>query len=128
MNTKNSQRMTALLSVLFLLCVSLTSPLIAQTDRGINEARGLIWIVGIGIIILIPIAITIMLLVWVARDAKNRGMGSGVGWMVFVIFFGLIALFIYLLTRPKGKLVACPKCDNWKLEAMTTCPHCGSAQ
>src|SRR5438067_5370493 len=56
------------------------------------------------------IALNIALLVWVARDAKARGMDSAVLWMVLVMFTGLIGLVIYLFSRPQGNLVQCPHC------------------
>jgi len=82
-----------------------------------------------GVMIAIPVgilAINIAILVWVARDAKSRGMDSAVLWMVLVIFTSFIGLIIYLLSRPKGELVACPKCTNRRLSASAKCPHCGN--
>lgn len=50
-----------------------------------------------GVMILIPIiffALNIALLVWVARDAKSRGMDSSAVWMILVMFTSLIGLII----------------------------------
>jgi uncharacterized membrane protein YhaH (DUF805 family) len=84
---------------------------------------------GVGIfLILIPIAIialNIAMLVWVARDAKARGMDNSVGWMALVFFTSLIGLVIYIFSRPQGNMVACPNCNNQKLQAALRCPHCG---
>ena len=85
---------------------------------------------GIGVMIFIfvaIIAINIALLVWVARDAKGRGMDSSVLWMILVMVTGPIGLVIYLYSRPKGELVACASCGNKRLAASATCPHCGNA-
>lgn len=82
-----------------------------------------------GATIVIPIillVISIALLVWVARDAKNRGMDNPALWMIVVFFLNLIGLIIYLLSRPSGKLVYCENCKNRKLEALKSCPHCGN--
>ena len=77
----------------------------------------------------IPIAflvISVMLLVWVARDAKARGMDSAVLWMLLVFFLNLLGLLIYVLARPQGNLIQCPNCGNKRLQASVKCPHCGA--
>jgi hypothetical protein len=65
------------------------------------------------------------LLVWVARDAKARGMDSPVLWMLVVFFLNLIGLVIYLFARPQGPTIPCPNCDNQRLQTSVKCPHCG---
>src|SRR5262249_21233074 len=82
------------------------------------------------VIVLIPVvifALNIALLVWVARDAKARGMDSAVLWMALVMFTGLVGLLIYVLSRPQGNVVPCPNCGNNRLQASAKCPHCGNA-
>lgn len=39
----------------------------------------------------------------VARDAQNRG-SSAVLWFILVFFFGLIALIVWLIVRPRETL------------------------
>lgn len=80
-----------------------------------------------GIVILALIALNIALLVWVARDAKARGMDSSVLWMILVMFTGVIGLIIYLFARPQGNVVQCPHCSNRRLQVSAKCPHCGNA-
>ena len=80
-----------------------------------------------GFILIAIFALHIALLVWVARDAKSRGMDSAILWMVLVMLTGLIGLIIYLLTRPQGNLVACAHCSNKRLQVSAKCPHCGNA-
>ena len=87
---------------------------------------------GVGIMALMPIivvvvaiALNIALLVWVARDAKARGMDSSVLWMALVMFTGLIGLVIYLFSRPQGNLVPCQHCGNKRLQASAQCSNCG---
>ncbi|HJR53955.1 MAG TPA: hypothetical protein VJ982_09575 [Gemmatimonadota bacterium] len=85
---------------------------------------------GIGVILFVflaILAINVAILVWVARDAKARGMDSSVLWMILVMVTGPIGLVIYLYSRPKGVLVACPSCGNKRMEASAQCPHCGNA-
>jgi len=85
---------------------------------------------GIGFLILIPIvvlALNIALLVWVARDAKSRGMDSAVLWMVLVMLTSVVGLIIYIFSRPQGNLIPCQSCNNMRLQASARCPHCGNA-
>src|ERR1700757_1827291 len=71
------------------------------------------------------IALQIALLIWVARDAKARGMDSAILWMLLVLFFPLLGIVIYLFARPQGNMVQCPNCGNKRLQASVKCPHCG---
>lgn len=73
------------------------------------------------------LALNIALLVWVAKDAKNRGLDNAVLWMILVMFTGLIGLVIYILVRPPGNLIQCASCNNKRLQASAKCPHCGNA-
>src|ERR1700687_2678257 len=73
------------------------------------------------------IALNIALLIWVARDAKSRGMDNAVVWMILVMLTGIIGLIIYLFTRPQGNLVPCPQCGNTRLQVSAKCPHCGNS-
>lgn len=65
------------------------------------------------------------LCVWVARDAKARGMDSAVLWMLLVLFTSLIGLFLYLFSRPQGNTISCSNCGNEKLQAAIRCSYCG---
>jgi putative component of membrane protein insertase Oxa1/YidC/SpoIIIJ protein YidD len=72
-------------------------------------------------------AVGIYLLVWVAKDAKSRGVDNPVVWMVLVLITGVIGLVIYLAVRPSGNLIPCAHCPNKKLPYARVCPHCGQA-
>ena len=80
---------------------------------------------GIVFIAVAWIVLSVALLVWVARDAKARGMDSAILWMLLVLFLGLIGLLIYLFARPQGNMVSCPNCGNRRLQSSVKCPHCG---
>jgi hypothetical protein len=80
---------------------------------------------GLVIFVVALLALNIAILVWVARDAKARGMDSSILWMLLVFFLGLLGLLIYILARPQGTLVPCPNCGNKRLQASVKCPHCG---
>ncbi len=77
-------------------------------------------------LVLFIIALHIAILVWVARDAKARGMDSAVLWMLLVMITGLVGLIIYILSRPQGNLIQCASCRNKRLQASAKCPHCGN--
>jgi uncharacterized membrane protein YhaH (DUF805 family) len=86
---------------------------------------------GCGTVIFIMIAIfviNIIILVWVAKDAKARGMGSPIGWLILVFFTGILGLIIYYFARPSGDKTLCPNCSNLRLSSMMTCPHCGNSK
>lgn len=85
-----------------------------------------VMVIIIAVVGLALFASWIALLVWVARDAKNRGMDNAVVWMIVVFFLHLVGFVIYLLARPQGNLVACPNCNNRKLRVAARCPHCGN--
>lgn len=72
------------------------------------------------------IALNVAILVWVARDAKSRGMDSAALWMLLVMFTGFIGLIIYLFSRPQGNLIQCTHCQNKRLQVSAKCPHCGN--
>lgn len=78
-------------------------------------------------IVLGIIALNIALLVWVYRDAQNRGMEYAIAWLIIVLVFGPLAALVYLFAREKGNLVPCSHCGAKRLETSTKCPHCGNA-
>lgn len=101
-------------------------------DPHVGEAAGgcAICGAGLGAMILVPIVLTalnIALLVWVARDAKARGMDNSVLWMALVLFTSVLGLVIYIFSRPQGELIQCPHCGNKRLRTSAKCPTCGNA-
>lgn len=78
--------------------------------------------------LLVPIFILgvhIAILIWVAKDAKARGIDEVVLWLIAVFLMGIAGLVIYLILRPKGTLLNCPHCERQRLRSSTRCPHCG---
>jgi uncharacterized membrane protein YhaH (DUF805 family) len=98
----------------------------AEAAAGACAACAGIWSVFI-IAIFLLIAVNIAILIWVARDAKARGMDGSVMWVILVAFTGFIGLIVYLFSRPQGILVQCQKCKNNRMQAANKCPHCGNA-
>ena len=85
--------MAAMLSLL------LPTAVFAQSE----DTGGAVALCGIAIGI-VALAINIALLVWVIKDAKKRGARAGC-WFVIVLLFGVFGILVYLVARPKGKLL-----------------------
>ena len=99
-------------------------------QREPNSVRGAAGCAFCGSLMFLPIAFIVLnvaLLVWVARDAKARGMDSAVVWMILVMFTSVLGLVIYIFSRPQCNLIRCPSCGNQRLQASAKCPHCGNA-
>jgi phospholipase D-like protein len=97
---------------------------VRNPDAGVAGACGCLGFVGF--VIFAIIVLNIALLVWVARDAKARGMDSAILWMILVMFTGVIGLVIYLFSRPQGNTISCAHCGNRRLQVSAKCPHCGN--
>ena len=97
----------------------------AQAGAGCAACGGGVAVM-IGVFVVV-IALNIALLIWVARDAKSRGMDSSVLWMFLVMFTGIIGLVIYIFSRPQGELMQCGHCKGKRLQASAVCPHCRNA-
>ncbi len=104
-------------------------PAAALLQPSEDEAAGAACALGLIMMILIGVALVatwIALLVFVVRDAKNRGTENPVLWLILILFTHVVGLVIYFLARPAGNLVACEHCKNKKLQYARTCPHCGN--
>ncbi len=99
----------------------------AETADAASALAGLAACGGCMLIPFVFLVLGIALLVWVARDAKARGMDSAVLWMILVLFTNVLGLIIYLFSRPQGNLIPCPHCGNKRMQASAKCPHCGNA-
>lgn len=106
------------LGVLALQSLLIPSMVLAQDGGDVFATSGLC-IFG-----LLVVALNIALLYWVYKDAEKRGASAG-AWLIVVFLFGLLGLLLYLIARPKGKLVACPHCGKQKPITDAICPHCG---
>jgi hypothetical protein len=96
---------------------------VTGTEAGLFAAAGC-WIVIA--VALASTVLQILLLVWVHKDAKARGMDTPLLWVVVTFFFSLIAVVVYLIVRPAGDKVPCGNCRNPRLAMLTRCPHCGA--
>jgi uncharacterized membrane protein YhaH (DUF805 family) len=102
----------------------------SDEEKAADAAAGCAGCLGCGgftLLVLIGlIVLNIALLIWVARDAKSRGMDSAVLWMLLVFFTGPVGLLIYVFARTQGAMVVCQHCKNKRLAASAKCPHCGN--
>src|SRR5258707_2244929 len=106
----------------------LLRPALAQS--GSDAASGVAGCAMCSTFLAIPVIIFVLniaLLVWVARDAKARGMDSAVLWMILVMFTSVIGLLIYIFSMPQGNLIRCPNCGNNRLQASVDGRHSVSA-
>ncbi len=107
----------------------LANLLFAQNNRP-DAAAGAAGCALCSTFLFIPVGIfilNILLLIWVAKDSKARGMDNSIVWMLLVMFTSVVGLLIYLGARPAGLLVKCENCKNNRLQALSKCPHCGTA-
>jgi len=103
-----------------------TTLVLMQSSSGNDGSGGLACCGTFFFLIIAFVVINVAMLVWVARDAKSRGMDGAAIWMLLVFFTGIFGLMIYLFSRPTGYLVRCNSCGNQRLAAARTCPHCGN--
>jgi len=85
---------------------------------------------------LMPIALLILwiiVVIWVYRDAEQRGM-NGVLWALLVFVGNLVGLLIFLIIRNDNAAVRldsenakpCPKCGKPVQQRFSFCAHCGA--
>lgn len=99
----------------------------ASDPNPIAAAGGCALCSGILLIPVVLFALNFALLVWVARDAKARGMDSSLLWMILVMLTSVFGLALYIFSRPQGNVIQCSNCNNKRLQASVKCPHCGAA-
>jgi len=88
--------------------------------------------VSVSFMSLVLLALWIMVIAWVYRDAERRGM-NGVLWALLVLIGNLIGLLIYLIIRserlPAKKAVqttTCPSCQKTVEATFIFCANCGA--
>lgn len=120
---QSSKSMPILLCLLFINNITLA---LQQEPNPCAAAAGCGVCGSVFVVPILLIALNVTLLIWVARDAKSRGMDNAVMWMILVLFTSVIGLVIYIFSRPQGNLVKCASCGNNRLQASAKCPHCGN--
>jgi len=92
--------------------------------------------------IILPLALLalwVLVLIWVYRDAERRGM-SGILWLLLVLIGNIVGLVIYAIVRSERSVKdkpetegggagaasgKCPGCGNPVAAAHAFCPYCG---
>lgn len=123
-----------LIGVGFLIFLIVLVLAVQPTRRGDGTVGGDAASAGIGlalmafgcVMVILLIVSYLLMLIWVVRDCRARGIDGGVLWVLVIIVFHVIGLLIYLASRPQGQLAACPHCGNSKLIYSRVCPHCHS--
>ena len=98
---------------LWMLLGSLSVPgaLLAQVTATEPSANPLAALLGGGlcmVVWLVSFIIAILLMIWVYKDAKSRGQNAFL-WLILTFFFGIVALIVWLIIRPKEKVGEGPK-------------------
>lgn len=105
-------------------------PACAQRSRDAEEAvagcAACSMLLAVPAVIIGILVLHIVLFIWVARDAKARGVDNAAVWVIIVMIGGIIGLIVYIFSRPQGNLVSCPNCSNKRLQASVKCPQCGA--
>ena len=132
MNSTLLRYSTILLALRALTACMLATMLMSGQAYALDDSDAIFGATGvlgvIGLVMIGTLVLTIAMLVFVARDAKARGMDTPVLWMLVVFFLNILGLVIYLLARPSGNTVRCANCGNKRLQVAAKCPHCGIGQ
>ena len=89
----------------FLPLLFATANLFAQDSSNHDAAAGFMGF-GCGcLFFIIAFAIQIAIAIWVYKDAKSRGMENALLLTILTVFTGVLGLIIYLLMRPKNKIM-----------------------
>ena len=78
------------------------------------------------LILLLLFGSLIALAVYVARDARRRGMNAVLWVLVVLLVPGYVGLIIYLLVRPSAPLYQCSQCGQPVERSFARCPYCGA--
>jgi hypothetical protein len=97
----------------------------ADSDAGeLERGLGSILIPLLLFIAILMAAAWVLMLVFVVRDCRNRGVDNGALWMLVVANTHFVGLLVYLASRPHGSLIGCEHCGNRRLPYVAVCPHC----
>ncbi len=82
---------------------------------------------------LFMLALWVAVIIWIYRDAENRGM-NGLLWALLVFIGNLIALIVYLIIRSESNKerstqnkMICPDCEKSIADQYAYCPYCGAS-
>jgi hypothetical protein len=97
----------------------------SASDAGSSLSLATVFLCAFAIFCIAYLVGTILLMAWVAKDCRARGVDGGALWVMIIFFTGFVGLLVYLASRPFGTLVICHRCGNKRLMAAVICPHCG---
>jgi rRNA maturation protein Nop10 len=81
----------------------------------------------LGIFAFFLIILHLIICIFAAMDSKKRGYSGGKVVLIFfmTLFIPILGLILYLILRPSGKMIKCPKCGKSGLSTLKKCPNCG---
>ena len=119
-------RVLAVLAVLLVPCFGMAFLLLARVNNG-HGHMGFIPVVALfGLIGMVALSIFILIVGYIAGDARRRGMRP-VLWVLLAIFIpNAIGIILYFILR-EPLLKFCPKCGAGGNAAFAFCSVCGEA-
>ncbi|MBR3589124.1 MAG: zinc ribbon domain-containing protein [Clostridia bacterium] len=72
----------------------------------------------------LSIVTTILIGVWIYRDAKKRDMDAVLWTLLAILLPSFIGVIVYFASRSKEKLYVCPRCGGSVKEDYVHCPTC----
>lgn len=75
--------------------------------------------------IILSIVSTVLIAVWIYKDAKKRDMEAGLWALLAIILPSYIGVIIYFVSRSSEKRYVCPRCRGSVQKDYAVCPTCG---
>ena len=75
--------------------------------------------------IILSIVSTVLIAVWIYKDAKKRDMEAGLWALLAIVLPSYIGVIIYFVSRNSEKRYVCPRCRGSVQKDYAVCPTCG---
>ena len=120
---KVSSFVLLLSAVLASAVMTLAAPDDGAAACGVMGCGIVVWLIMMVVVLGISITIIVLIFKWIKKDATARGMPNA-NSMPWLALLGLIGLLIYVLSRPQGNVLPCPRCNQPRMQGLPVCPHC----
>lgn len=74
--------------------------------------------------VVLSIVTTILIGVWIYKDAKKRDMDATLWTLLAILIPSYIGVIVYFASRDKEKLYVCPRCGGKVKKDYAVCPTC----
>jgi hypothetical protein len=108
------------LAIALLIAIEILAPIIRRHDAHPMPLAGLIALMTLGGLFVAALG---LLIGYVNRDAKRRGMNATLWTILVIVIPNLIGYIIYFLAR-EPKLFPCPQCGGTVSARFNYCPKC----